>query len=223
MFSLLPVVMSILPELRQISRLQAAVESLKPVCIIHPGCQQPIFALPAFPYPLAGANNKPVHGVDHRLILDACNILTNHAAKERDCYLSKDHAGRHPIPRHSDILAPAKYYYHLGRPSAVTDVNYPIVTDFTAWKFPDKLPRHWTRPDVRDPEIIRLSGYHRRQPNDHDMWDGVTANDGGCVVTKYKTCRHLLLQSYGLGRRRLLRLQLTESFISCLGSTRIGS
>ncbi|PIL25812.1 transporter [Ganoderma sinense ZZ0214-1] len=93
----------------------------KTVRIMHPACSALIFALPAFPYPpTAGTETKtPVYGVDHRLVLDGCRILTNfYAADQGDHYLSKDHAGHNRVaPRSDDVLPPGKYFYHPAPPT----------------------------------------------------------------------------------------------------------
>ncbi|KAI1793284.1 hypothetical protein LXA43DRAFT_942610 [Ganoderma leucocontextum] len=179
--------MNLLPELQHVCRAQA-IKTLKPVSVIHPGCRQLIFALPAFPYPATTGTKMPMHGVDHRVVLDACRILTNYAAEEQEGYISKDRAGRHPILRHSEVLAPDEYYYHPAPPATRTEANYPIVTDFAAWKFPDKIPDHWTRPESHTSEqlLALRRKYTWSMPN--DIWYQVTSGDGGCVVTKYLSC-----------------------------------
>ncbi len=41
------------------------------------------------------------------------------------------------------ILDVGTYFYHLNdHPGPANE--YPVVTDFAAWKFPDMLPAHWS-------------------------------------------------------------------------------
>ncbi|KAI1787382.1 hypothetical protein LXA43DRAFT_853982, partial [Ganoderma leucocontextum] len=154
------------------------------VRIWHPGCRQLLLALPAFTRPATAAGIDTLHddGADHRLALDACHIITNHAANERDCYLSKDRAGQDRVLQHSDALAPGKYYYQPGPPSSRTIANYPIVTDFAAWRYPKKIPDHWTRPRSVKEKLELRAKHAFSQPEDFPYV--VSIEDEGCVVTK---------------------------------------
>ncbi|KAM5533490.1 hypothetical protein V8D89_012827 [Ganoderma adspersum] len=125
------------------------------VRIMHPGCSRLILPLPTFPNISAPDTTTPLASTpDHRLILDACRVVTNNAVKEGD-YLSKDRAGQDRVLALSpnNTLAPGEYFYHPSPPSATTTPNYPIVTDFAAWNFPEKIPDHWVRPSASAQEI----------------------------------------------------------------------
>ena len=127
-----------------------------------------------------------MYGVDHRLVLDGCRIITNcFAAEKGEHYLSKDRAGRNPVPSPSeDVLPPGKYFYHPALPTYTTRTNYRIVTDFTAWRFPERIPDHWKRPMASPEEYADLQRKYMRSSK-LDMRDAVIRGDGGCVVTKY--------------------------------------
>ena len=58
----------------------------------------------------------------------------------------------------SDALPQGKYFYHPRPPSATTSMipNYPIVTDFVAWQFPEKILDHWVRPKPSPEEMAEL-------------------------------------------------------------------
>ncbi|KAM5533485.1 hypothetical protein V8D89_012822 [Ganoderma adspersum] len=160
---------------------------------MHPGCSKLLFALPAFPRPPAPDTDlRPSYDVDQRLILDACRVITNDATTSAHIgYLSNDRAGHDRIPfpsadadADSDALLPGKYFYHPRPPSATTSTipNYPIVTDFVAWQFPEKIPDHWVRPKPSPEEMAELwrkyAGCRQK-----DMESAVTADDETCILT----------------------------------------
>ena len=137
------------------------------VRIMHPGCSKLFFALPAFPRPPAPDTDlRPSYNVDQRLILDACRVITN--ADTTDAHigsLSNDRTEHDRIPSpsadadtDSDALPQGKYFYHPRPPSATTSMipNYPIVTDFVAWQFPEKILDHWVRPKPSPEEMAEL-------------------------------------------------------------------
>ncbi|KAI1783217.1 hypothetical protein LXA43DRAFT_904037, partial [Ganoderma leucocontextum] len=79
-------------------------------------------------------------------------------------------------------LAAGEYFYHPVPPSTTTVPNYPIVTDFAAWKFPDMLPDHWFRPELSPEEIADLRRKYRWCGR-RDMRPVVKFSDNGCIVT----------------------------------------
>ena len=191
--------MSFLPELTRV-RTQGGFNRVR---IFHPGCRQLLFSLPAIfqthPSGSSGGTNPEsstlpgdddAPGVNHRLVLDACHIITNHAAEERDCYLSRDHQGQVPVMssgRLGGSLPPGKYYYQPGPPSSRTVANYPIVTDIAAWRYPaEGPPEHWRRPE--NIEKATALAVHRDdrydEPGEFRLAVALDDRDVGCVVTK---------------------------------------
>ena len=154
------------------------------VRIMHPGSSRLILPLPTFPNLSAPDTTTPLAPTPHhRLILDACRVVTNNAVKADD-YLSRDRAGQDRVltPSPNNTLAPGEYFYHPGPPSAPTIPNYPIVTDFAAWNFPEKIPDHWVRPSASTQEIGDLQRkYSWCKPS--DMTLAVKFGDTSCIVT----------------------------------------
>ncbi len=198
--------MALLPEL---ARVPGAQRAFNTVFTWHPGCRQFLFCLPAYTHPssVTGNNRDLLHddGVNHRLVLDACHIISNHAAQENDCYLSRDRAGQNLVMPHNmnSALAAGKYYYQPGPPSSRTVANYTIVTDFAAWRYPEKgAPNHWRRPrSVKEAlEIGREYQYTKREDlTSHSRWRETTWavwSPNRLVVSRF-SCLAVLLQ---LGR-----------------------
>ena len=194
-----PTVMSFLPELMRV-RTQGGFNRVR---IFHPGCRQLLFSLPAIfqTYPsgsCAGSNpesstlprDDDAPGVNHRLVLDACHSITNHVAEERDCYLSRDHQGQVPVMSSGHLggsLPPGKYYYQPGPPSSRKVANYPIVTDFAAWRYPTKgPPDHWRRPHSVERAMAKGRHCHDccNEPGEFRVEVSMDDRDVGCVVTK---------------------------------------
>ena len=195
MFPSIPTTMPFLPELishvlslTQLSNTRASVH------IFHPGCRKRLLSVPAIPQPPTARTNTLHHacadGVDHRLVMDACHIITNYAAKVSGCYLSTDIAGQNSVRPYCDSdglqqLVPGKYY-QPGPPSVRAIANYLVVTDFAAWKFPSKkdIPAHWRRP--RGGEEMELRRKHAPcPPEEFEIEVAFDDRDrGGCVVTK---------------------------------------
>ena len=188
--------MSFLPELTRV-RTQGGFNRVR---IFHPGCRQLLFSLPAIfqthPSGSSGGTNPEsstlpcdddVPGVNHRLVLDACHIITNHAAEERNCYLSRDRLGRIPVmPHRNGSLAAGKYYYHPGPPSSRTVANYPIVTDFAAWQYPaEGPPDHWKRPRSVEAALALHREHRCNKPGEFRLAVALNDRSVGCVVTKH--------------------------------------
>ncbi|KAI1787408.1 hypothetical protein LXA43DRAFT_712865 [Ganoderma leucocontextum] len=167
--------------LRNLSSHDGLQKTWRMVRIMHPGCSQLIFALPAFPRTTAAGDVTPPNGVDYRLVLDACHVVTNDASEEPAGYLSEDREGRDRVPAPSDELAAGEYFYHPVAPSTTTIPNYPIVTDFAAWKFPDMLPDHWIRHEL-SPEVIADLRHKYKGCKARDMRPVVKCSDNGCVI-----------------------------------------
>ncbi|TBU59987.1 hypothetical protein BD310DRAFT_923640 [Dichomitus squalens] len=150
------------------------------VDIIHPGFNRPLFSLPAFsdePTP----SGDTQYGVDHRLVLDACRILTNLTANDQDGYIAHDCAGEQRVSLDISLLSPGRYFYHLASPG--TTSKYRIVKDFSAWRLPASIPSHWVR--TRTPE--ERSALYRYEFNSASaMSRVVVSEDGHCVITQYQ-------------------------------------
>ena len=151
------------------------------VHIIHPGCNETLLSFPAFGEPLTPT--ETVYGVDRRLIIDACRILTNFASKAnvQVDYLALDQEGKQPISTTSDLVEPGSYYYFLGPTDTAT--NYGIVDDFRALSFPDSVPPHWSRAKDRL-EVVELRRRFAKFSSTI-ISDLVKFDDGCCLITKY--------------------------------------
>ena len=75
-------------------------------------------------------------GCSHRIALDACRIITNN----RDGFLSTTPQRQDKIPDNDLTLTADVYYYFIAAPD---EPDYPVVANFTAWRFPEILPEHW--------------------------------------------------------------------------------
>ncbi|TBU31026.1 hypothetical protein BD311DRAFT_825627 [Dichomitus squalens] len=150
------------------------------VDIIHPGFNRPLFSFPAFsdePTP----SGDTQYGVNHRLVLDACRVLTNLTAEDIDGYIAHDRSGQQRVSLGSPLLSPGRYFYHLGPPGVKN--RYRIVNDFAAWRFPASIPSHWIR--TRTDE--ERSALYRHELNSaSDMSSVVLSEDKHCVITQYQ-------------------------------------
>ena len=117
-------------------------------------------------------------GVLHRLVLDACRVITNN----QEGFLATDIDGHDRVPASTTILLVGTYYFHL----ATGTVLYKIVTDFAAWEFPEPLPSHWERP-VSPNEDQALSGRYAGVGSSA-MSVVVKCDDAECVVSGYTSC-----------------------------------
>ena len=84
------------------------------------------------------------YGCNHRLVLDACEIIANNR-KGRLAVLQHDGEWSHVATDVTLLIAPATYYFIVDNDPSLP---YPIVTDFNAWKFPQEPPAHWGPFDI---------------------------------------------------------------------------
>ena len=172
------------------------------VDIIHPACDQSLLSFPAFSESVPQAN--PLYGVCHQLVIDACRILTKFASKGQNDYLALDLEGKQPVSTESALLQPGRYYYFLS-PDDVT-TNYRIVADFRAWKFPERVPLHWSRPIDLEAIVTLRDRYNKVSST--AMSDVVRLDDGRCLITDYFSCMTFhcihVADTYPLNRGRSL-------------------
>ncbi|KAI1784566.1 hypothetical protein LXA43DRAFT_1041611 [Ganoderma leucocontextum] len=161
------------------------------VFLIHPGVGKSLFWFPAYSQPDPTDPSKPLFGVCHSLALDACRVITNHAANNRGDFLAKDSGGEDRVSVDDvKLLPPGDYYYFLGTGNAANH-NYPIVNRFSAFRFPSQIPDNWynTRSSFRavDRGINVVSSAN--------MSDRVSARDKYCILTgwiNFNKCAHLV-------------------------------
>ena len=99
-----------------------------PVVIMHPGCDAALFSFPAFPQPDPTKPTNKLYGMPSCLVLDACRVLTNYAAKDGQDFFARDRAGTEPVQIHVnriDLLRPGCYYYFLGPPATAAHAKSP--------------------------------------------------------------------------------------------------
>ena len=163
------------------------------VFIKHPGVGQSLFCFPAYSYPKPADASDIPFGVLHLLALDACRVITNHAARDQADFLTEDREGKTRIPLDAiKLLPPGNYYYFLGPTTDAANSSYPIVKEFSTFKFPDRIPDHWydTRPSAR---LRRGMG----AASASDMSVHVVNRDQHCTMTKRAFCAffHIVLMS----------------------------
>ncbi|PIL25866.1 hypothetical protein GSI_11619 [Ganoderma sinense ZZ0214-1] len=136
---------------RREKRQQSSLAEIFPngsVVILHPGCDAAMFSLPAFPQPNPANPTDKRYGMPSCLVLDACRVLTNYAAKDNRDFFARDRAGKELVRiqvDRIDLLHPGCYYYFLGSSETPANVKYPIVKTFASLTFPHPIPRHWSR------------------------------------------------------------------------------
>ncbi|PIL32441.1 hypothetical protein GSI_05143 [Ganoderma sinense ZZ0214-1] len=166
------------------------------VFIKHPGVGKSLFCFPAYSYPKRTHTAEIPFGVLHLLALDACRVITNHTARNRNQtdFLAQDREGKTRVPIGTvELLAPGDYYYFLGPATDAANSNYAIVNDFSAFRFPDRIPDHWydTRPSAR---LRRGMGVAAPEA----MSVHVVERDQHCTITKlarFNKCVHLVPKS----------------------------
>ncbi|RPD53601.1 hypothetical protein L227DRAFT_396734 [Lentinus tigrinus ALCF2SS1-6] len=117
-------------------------------------------------------------GVNHRLVLDACRVITNN----QDGYLTTDIGGAERVLASTITLPCGRYYLHLDNPS--TRTCYKIVTNFAAWEFPRSLPAHWQRHLSGDEEFRLQQDFASVSPS--RMSEVVRNADKECVVSGFQ-------------------------------------
>ncbi|KAI1784573.1 hypothetical protein LXA43DRAFT_208138 [Ganoderma leucocontextum] len=160
------------------------------VIINHPVVGYSLFSFPAYSgEPDPNDASKTVFGVYHPLALESCRVITNHAAKNHDDFLAKDREGTIPVHRDVTTLTPGDYYYFFGPSKEAANCNYPIIKEFSALRFPSRIPDHWyhTRETARYAVVERVSS--------SNMSNHVASRDKHCALTKYQSfnqCAHLV-------------------------------
>ena len=154
----------------------------RPLFVNHPGRDQPLLTFPAFS---TGSPSTP-YGVSRPLVLDACRVLTNHAANNQGDFLATDIQGRDRL-QIDDTPLDVDCYYFLGHPelNLKDDANrdYPIVKKFSAFRFPPVLPDHWAQIAKRRPR--KLLAYPRPLSSPSQMHNFVKLRDrGACALTR---------------------------------------
>ncbi|TFK92370.1 hypothetical protein K466DRAFT_659353 [Polyporus arcularius HHB13444] len=151
------------------------------VDILHPGYEERylLLQLPALD-PVDTPNGEPqMGGVDLRLALDACRVLTNN----REGFLSESRNGDNPVQvsGSEELLVQSQYYYHLaGHLGSM--YKYPVVTAFAAWTLPTSIPEHW----AHDETAVARSALQERFGRPASAMSTAVKNfDGGCVLTKF--------------------------------------
>ncbi|PIL31156.1 hypothetical protein GSI_05853 [Ganoderma sinense ZZ0214-1] len=170
------------PEPQEISRRP------RPLDVKHPRLNFPLFRFPAFS---TGSPTTP-YGVSRLLILDACRVITNHAANCQGDFLSTDKQGQDRLEI-DDTPLDVHCYYFLGAPEVEANRDYPIVKTFSAFRFPSVLPAHWARIAERRPPLLYNHGFSFEPC---PMSDLVWCRDRGvCTITRWPDatqCAHLI-------------------------------
>ncbi|KAI1784587.1 hypothetical protein LXA43DRAFT_901310 [Ganoderma leucocontextum] len=162
------------------------------VQISHPRVDKPLFRFPAYSEPDPANPSQNLFGVYHRLALDACRVITNHAANNQGDFLAEEREGKVPVPiDDAKPLSPRTYYYFLGPPEDATNRNYPIVKHFHAFRFPPQSPDNWYTARISGRftmgQVLKVSSSH--------MATHIAARDQCCAATKYRDfnrCAHLV-------------------------------
>ncbi|RDX42470.1 hypothetical protein OH76DRAFT_1422516 [Lentinus brumalis] len=153
------------------------------VDILHPGYEERciLLQLPALD-PVDTPKGEPQRGgVNLRLALDACRVLTNNC----EGFLSESRNGDNPVQVSEsadwELLVQSQYYYHLaGHLGSM--YKYPVVTAFAAWTLPTSIPEHWARDETA---VARSALQERFGRPASAMSTAVKVFDGGCVLTKF--------------------------------------
>ena len=147
------------------------------ILLCHPGYEflAPFLGLPVIDL---DSSDPPRHGILHRVALDACRIVANN----EDGFLSrtKDRSGQ--VPTTTIVLCERIYWYFPH--NMALEEQYPIVTDFRAWRFPQQLPGPWSA--ARPASETYTGGQSRYALS--DMSNAVKDSDRCCVITGFGTC-----------------------------------
>ncbi|KAM5535259.1 hypothetical protein V8D89_011065 [Ganoderma adspersum] len=159
----------------------------RPVFINHPGRDLPLLTFPAFS---TGSTATP-YGVSPPLVLDACRVLANHAAKNQEDFLATDIQGRDRLEI-DDTPLDVDCYCFLGAPEVVANRAYPIVKKFSAFRRPSILPDRWALIATRRPRSLLE---YPRPLSPSQMPDRVRLRDRDCILTRCSEptqCAHLV-------------------------------
>ena len=123
------------------------------------------------------SSDPPRRGIPHQVALDACRIVANN----EDGFLSrtKDRSGQ--VPATTAVLCERLYWYFPHNRDL--DEQYPIVTAFRAWRFPQQLPGHWSA--ARPASESYVPAVHHAPT---EMSTAVMESDQRCVITGVGTC-----------------------------------
>ena len=155
------------------------------VIIRHPGLDKMLFRFSAYSGPDPTDSSKRLVGVYHRLVLDACRVITNHTAIDQSDFLAEDREGKSPVPLDdAKLLSPRDYFYFLGSASDPVNLKYPIVMSFSAFIFPPHIPNNWYTARLSG----QLTGGQVSIASSTDMSAHVTSRDQYCAATKYRHC-----------------------------------
>jgi hypothetical protein len=124
-------------------------------------------------------NNPNNYGVEYRVVMDACLILTNGLEGVLKCYsqLSGIAKGEYT----SAFVTTGAYVYVVS-----SQPDYPLVATLDAWIPPVQVPEHWSR--TRSPEILANLIELPRAPNSSAMSSVVKNEDKHCLITKFSSC-----------------------------------
>ncbi|KAM5541504.1 hypothetical protein V8D89_004694 [Ganoderma adspersum] len=181
------------PTLSRPGSLQLGVAAAGSVIIRHPRLGNVLFLFPVYSdEPDPTHPFKPLVGVCHRLVLDACRIVTNHAVNNQEDFLAEDREGQTPVHiDDSKTLSARTYFYFLGPAKDASSRNYPIVKEFSAFIFPRRLPEHWYTARTSG----RLTRGHVSIVSSTNMSVHVATRDQGCAATRYQSftrCAYLV-------------------------------
>ncbi|KZT64759.1 hypothetical protein DAEQUDRAFT_769400 [Daedalea quercina L-15889] len=147
--------------------------SWRNITVNHPGYAKPHWLLcwPAYD-PAPSSENPHLWGCNHRVVLDACQIIANNCSGFFSTTPQRNDSDR--VSESEYTLTADVYYYCLYDDS---DPQYAIVAEFSAWSFPDVLPPHWkaARPD--DPHRWMFHA------SESAMSTKVKALDSACVTS----------------------------------------
>ena len=155
------------------------------VIVNHPAVDAPLICFSAYSEPDPTGSSQPLFGVCHRLALDACRVITNHAANNQGDFLAEDRDGKNPVPLDdAKPLPPGDYFYFLGVVSGAAVGNYPIVKSFSAFVFPPQIPDNW----YVARRTGRLTAGMIGVASSTNMSTHVVLRDKYCAATGYQEC-----------------------------------
>ncbi|KAM5533532.1 hypothetical protein V8D89_012811 [Ganoderma adspersum] len=163
----------------------------RPVFINHPGRDLPLLTFPAF----STGSTATSYGVSRPLVLDACRVLANHAAKNQEDFLAPDIQGRDRLEIDGTPLD-VDCYYFLGAPELEANRDFPIVKTFSTFRCPSVLPDRWALIATRRPRSLLE---YPRPLSPSQMPDRVRLRDRDCILTRCSEptqCAHLVPKAH---------------------------